>query len=67
MYEYKFHRIKLEPSLLRSKKPYTDYQEIVREHARQGWRLVQIFSPTVSVLDGGTSEYFELIFEKETS
>jgi len=44
-----------------------DYHEIIRDHAKQGWRLVQIFAPTVSIMDGGTSEYFELIFEKETN
>ena len=66
MYEYKFHRIKAESRFLFEKKPETDYREIIREHAQNGWRLVQIFAPTVSVIDGGTSNYFELIFEKET-
>ena len=67
MYEYKFYRINLQASLLRSKKPVMDYHEIIRDHAKQGRRLVQIFAPTVSIMDGGTSEYFELIFEKETN
>ena len=67
MYEYKFHRIKAEASFfLLEKKPRVDYREIIRDHAKNGWRLVQIFAPTVSVIDGGTSNYFELIFEKET-
>ena len=65
MYEYKFHRIKTLGAFLFEKKPESNYYEIIREHAKNGWRLVQIFAPTVSVIDGGTSNYFELIFEKE--
>jgi len=65
MYEYKFHRIKTDRAFLFERKPEANYYEIIREHAQNGWRLVQIFAPTVSVIDGGTSNYFELIFEKE--
>ena len=65
MYEYKFTRIKTDRAFLFERKPEENYYEIIREHANNGWRLVQIFAPTVSVIDGGTSSYFELIFEKE--
>jgi hypothetical protein len=48
MYEYKFVRLRctsekgfLEPL---EHQPEEDYREIVREHAIEGWRLVQIFS-----------------------
>jgi len=65
MYEYKFHRIKTDRAFLFERKPEVNYYEVIREHAKQGWRLVQIFAPTVSVIDSGTSNYFELILEKE--
>ena len=57
--EYKF--VKLEPGFF-SDKPKGDYREIINEHAREGWRLVQIFSPSTG--NFGISEYFEIIFEK---
>ena len=64
MYEYKFYRIGLD-GFFPEKKPTEDYREVIREHAKNGWKLVQLFSPTVGVIIGGTSTYFELIFEKE--
>ena len=39
------------------------YEEIVHEHARDGWRLVQIFAPGVAAF--GAAKYYELIFERE--
>jgi hypothetical protein len=39
------------------------YQQIVTEHAQQGWRLVQIFAPGIGVY--GAATYFELIFERQ--
>jgi hypothetical protein len=65
LYEYKFVEIKLDRRFLFERKPREDHHRVISEHARNGWRLVQIFSPTVSVIDGGTANYFELIFEKE--
>ena len=38
------------------------YRDVVQEHARQGWRLVQIFAPGTAAF--GASRYFELIFER---
>jgi hypothetical protein len=35
----------------------------VRQHARDGWRLVQIFAPGVAAF--GAAKYYELIFERE--
>ena len=65
MYEYKFYKIHLD-GFLPEKKPAEDHREVIREHAKNGWKLVQLFSPSVGVMSGGTSTYFELIFEKET-
>jgi hypothetical protein len=36
----------------------------VHEHARDGWRLVQIFAPGVAAF--GAAKYYELILERET-
>ena len=38
------------------------YHEVIAEHARKGWRLVQIFAPGLGW--GGKATYFELIFER---
>jgi hypothetical protein len=42
-----------------------DYEQVVHEHARNGWRLVQIFAPGVAAF--GAAKYYELIFEREVS
>lgn len=39
------------------------YQQVVHEHARDGWRLVQIFAPGTAAF--GAARYFDLIFERE--
>ncbi|PFD38172.1 hypothetical protein CN285_19035 [Bacillus cereus] len=64
MFEYEFVKIELHWGFTRVK-PAEDYQEIIQEHARDGWRFVQIFTPPI----GGSShpEYLELIFEKKIS
>lgn len=38
------------------------YQDVVHDHARQGWRLVQIFAPGTAAF--GAARYYELIFER---
>ena len=65
MYEYKFVKIDLEGFWVGTKKPKEDHHRIIEKYAKDGWRLVQIFAPSVSVRAGGVSDYFELIFEKE--
>ena len=57
--EYKF--VKLELGFF-SDKPKGDYQDIINKHAREGWRLVQIFAPGTG--PAGKASYFEIIFEK---
>lgn len=63
MYEYKFVRVELGDKWTR--KPKQEHHRLVEEYAKEGWRLVQIFSPAVSVMGGGTPDYFELIFERK--
>jgi hypothetical protein len=65
LYEYTFVEIKLDGNFLFDKTPKENYHNIINAHAKTGWRLVQIFSPTVSVVSGGTSSFYELIFERE--
>ncbi|MCM3141531.1 DUF4177 domain-containing protein [Brevibacillus sp. MER 51] len=62
MFEYKFVRVEL--SSFR-RQPKEDYRTVVHEHAKEGWRLVQIFAPSIG--GDGMAKYFELIFEKPTS
>jgi hypothetical protein len=41
------------------------YEDVVHQHARNGWRLVQIFAPGVAAF--GAAKYYELIFEREST
>ncbi|MFS0673575.1 DUF4177 domain-containing protein [Ornithinibacillus sp. 179-J 7C1 HS] len=63
MYEYKFERISLTFPSMSDSKPSENYQDIIHQHAKEGWKLVQIFAP--STRSSGTSGYFEIIFERE--
>jgi hypothetical protein len=38
------------------------YQDVIHEHAGDGWRLVQIFAPGTGVYGG--AKYYELVFER---
>ncbi|HEY5909288.1 MAG TPA: DUF4177 domain-containing protein [Verrucomicrobiae bacterium] len=61
-YEYKF--VRLGEGWIGAKNEARDhYQEQIHQHAREGWRLVQIFAPGVGVY--GAAKYYELILERE--
>ena len=60
-YEYKFVRLG-EGLIVVKKEGRETYQAVVNEHAREGWRLVQIFAPGTGVY--GAAKYYELIFER---
>jgi len=48
---------------MRAKKnAWSDYEEIIDDYASRGWRLVQVFAPSVGT--SGFSKYFDLIFER---
>ena len=67
-YEYKFVRIgenRVSSLFGPADSARRDYQDVVREHAREGWRLVQIFAPGVAAF--GAARYYELIFEREAA
>ena len=61
-YEYKFVRLGEGWLGVRSEARQT-YQEAVLEHARDGWRLVQIFAPGTGAY--GAAKYYELVLERE--
>ncbi len=61
-FEYKFERLG-EGVLGVKKVAKKTYQDVIIEHARQGWRLVQIFAPGIGGY--GSAKYYEMIFEKE--
>lgn len=63
-YECKFVRLGESFGFFSIKRPSRlEYQEVIHEHAHQGWRLVQIFAPGTAVY--GAAKYFEMIFERE--
>jgi Domain of unknown function (DUF4177) len=65
-YEYKFVRLgeyRGSAWFGVSDKARNAYEDVVHEHARDGWRLVQIFAPGVAAF--GAAKYYELIFERE--
>jgi hypothetical protein len=61
-YEYKFVRLG-EGWMGVKKSAREEYQQVINEHARNGWRLVQVFAPGVGGY--GMAKYYELIFERE--
>ena len=62
-YEYDFVRLG-EGWMGVRKSARTEYEQVILDYAREGWRLVQVFAPGMGVY--GTAKYFELIFERET-
>jgi Domain of unknown function (DUF4177) len=39
------------------------YKEVIHEHVRNGWRIVQIFASGIAAF--GAANYFELIIERD--
>jgi len=63
-YEYKF--VRLGEGWLGAKSTAgKEYQEQIRQHAQDGWRLVQIFAPGTGAY--GAAKYYELILEREAA
>jgi len=64
MFEYKFIKIDVDYKAFATKaKIKEDYHEVIHTHAREGWRLVQIFAPPIKCY--GLADYYEMIFERE--
>lgn len=61
-YEYEIIRIKKKGVLNPQLKE--DYREIIKEKAKEGWQLAQIFAPA---LEGyGTIKFVDIIFERKS-
>ncbi|OYO59672.1 uncharacterized protein DUF4177 [Lachnotalea glycerini] len=60
MLEYKFIRIDISKW---NNEPKEDYHNIIKEEAKGGWELVQIFAPSLAT--AGFSKYIEIIMKKE--
>ena len=60
-FEYKFVRLG-EGILGARKEAKSTYQDVVHQHAREGWRLVQIFAPGTGAY--GAAKYFEIVLER---
>lgn len=58
MYTYHFEKVKIG---LSQKNAETKVKEIIHEHAKDGWRLVQVIPP----YHGAFTLNFEIIFEKK--
>jgi len=64
MYEYTFERLGASQFTWGGfQVDEAEYQSMIRQHARQGWRFVQIFAPPLT--GKGRAKYYELIFERE--
>jgi hypothetical protein len=64
MYEYKFVKIEVKYKPFAAQQIITpDYHQVIREHAGEGWRLVQVFAPPLRGY--GLAAFVELIFERE--
>jgi len=61
-YEYKFVRIGEGWWSVRTAAK-AEYQKVIREHAEDGWRLVQVFAPGIGAY--GRATFYELIFERQ--
>ena len=61
MYEYKF--VKVEMKIGFKVEPKEDYQSMVNNYAKEGWRLIQVLTPPTAGY--GTIGYYEFVFERE--
>lgn len=60
MYEYKFVKVDFSGFKL---EPKEDYQAMVSNYAKEGWRLIQVLTPPAAGY--GIISYYEFIFEKQ--
>lgn len=62
MKEYKFEKVKVKglPGLYQK---ITDYQQVIHDRAKEGWELVQVFTPPISLYGG--AGFIEIIFARD--
>jgi Domain of unknown function (DUF4177) len=61
-FEYKFVRLEFSPFIQSPKSAEAEYQNVIQEHAKKGWRLVQIFAPGIG--GNGYAKYYEIVLER---
>ena len=62
-YEYKFVRLG-EGKMYVSDEAKETYQQVIGEHAKEGWRLVQIFAPGIGGAGSGAPRFYEIVLER---
>lgn len=62
MKEYKFERIKVK-GVAGVYQKIEEYHEVIHESAKEGWELVQVFTPPTSFYGGAA--FIEVIFSKD--
>ncbi len=62
-FEYKFVRLG-EGLMYVSKEAQVSYQTVIEEHAKEGWRLVQIFAPPIGGAGSGSAKFYEVVLER---
>jgi hypothetical protein len=60
-YEYKF--IRLGHGLLWPKSVAETYKDVINQNAKDGWRLIQVFAPSRTIL--GIANFHEVILERK--
>ncbi len=60
-YEYKF--IRLGHGLLWPKSVAETYKDVINQNAKEGWRLIQVFAPSRTIL--GIANFHEVILERK--
>ncbi len=61
--EYEYEIVRVQRTGLLNVSLTEDYREIIKEKAKNGWRLVQVFAPP---LEGyGVAKFVDIIFERK--
>ena len=61
---YEYDIVRIEKKGILNVRLEEDYREIVKQKAREGWRLVQIFAPPIEGY--GVMKFADLIFERKS-
>jgi hypothetical protein len=62
--KYEYEIIRIEKKGVLNVKLKEDYREIIKEKAKEGWRLVQVFAPPIEGY--GVIKFVDLIFERKS-
>lgn len=66
MYEYKFEKVEITNGLKETQSNnMEEVEEIIRDHAKEGWRLVQVIVVPKEKMSAFINNFYEIIFERE--